>query len=281
MSHVPPLLTIAIPTFNRAGYLSELLALILPDVDAENDSGLVELLIINNASNDGTHDLIKKLSCGNIVYILNDVNIGGDRNFLKCIKCANGEYVWLFGDDEMYVTGSIKRILRELKSGLSLLIVESDFNYQIEATSYLSLLKKVFIQDPIFQVHHTLITRNIFRRKIFDLEFAAKMLHTNYAHIYGLLHSLAKDDNRVVVFSKSESAFEVRVNRAPFAETPTGLERKLVQLSKDYSVAMGDYQLYNATWIFFNIRFLYKLIYGKTLKRLRIGLIFLFGKISR
>lgn len=267
MSHMPHLITIAIPTFNRVEYLTELLALILPDIEAEKDSGLVELLIVNNASTDGTHDLVKKMSLGKIVYILNDENIGGDRNFLKCIQCANGVYVWLFGDDEIYIKGSIRRILHELRSAPSLLIVKSDFHYQIEATSYLNLLKKVFIRDPIFQVHHTLITNNIFRRESFDLEFATEMLATNYAHIYGLLHSLAKDGHKIVVFSKSESAFEVRVNRPPFAVPPIGLERKLVQLSKDYSAAMGDHHLYKATWMFFNMRFLYNLIYGKTLKR--------------
>lgn len=262
-----PNLTIAIPTYNRDRYLEELLPQIISQCAQEAD-GLIEVLVIDNASSDETPILVKNNYENKVTYLRNTTNIGGDRNFIECVKEAKGTYVWLFGDDEIYVPGSISRILSALEQRPALLIVESDFPERIEAGSYREFLHKVLPRDPIFQVHHTLITKNVFPRAAFDLKFAEDRLASNYAHMYGLMPHLARD-GRVVLFSKAESAFRVRDERAPFADPPTNLENKLVQLARDYSDALGDRQLLHGTWLFYKARPLYNLVYSKRMRRLR------------
>jgi abequosyltransferase len=110
-----PLLTIAIPTYNRSEYLAQLLTALAPQLAREPR---VELLISDNASPDNTPDLInsfraKGLSCR---YIRNETNIGSDANFLQCFKEAAGKYVWLVGDDDIIAPGSLGKITALLQS---------------------------------------------------------------------------------------------------------------------------------------------------------------------
>jgi len=51
-----PFLTIAIPTYNRAIYLKNLLNCIVPQ--AEDLCGLVQICISNNSSTDNTREII-------------------------------------------------------------------------------------------------------------------------------------------------------------------------------------------------------------------------------
>ncbi len=110
-----PLLTIAIPTYNRSVYITQLLTALAPQLAQEPR---VELLISDNASPDNTQDLIncfrgKGLSCR---YIRNETNIGSDANFLQCFKEAAGKYVWLVGDDDIIPSGAIDRLMSFLLS---------------------------------------------------------------------------------------------------------------------------------------------------------------------
>jgi len=267
--HMSPdvILTLAIPTFNRAEYLSELLNQINSDLNF-NSVGRLEVLVVNNDSTDCTEEIVLEKNMPALRYIKNPFNIGGDSNFINCVRHASGEYVWLFGDDEIYIPGALNRVLAAIECKPALLIVESEFYERIEADSYGSLLKKALPLDPIFQVHHTLITKNVFPKSAFDLDFAKSKIDTNFSHIYGLLSHLSKP-GKVVVFSKKEAAFEIRKVRAAFAVPPINLEKKLVQLSLDFSSVLEDSQLYRGTWMYYKARPLYNLVFSKSIKRIK------------
>jgi len=108
-----PLLTIAIPTFNRARYLGELLACLLVEL-AEQPS--IELLISDNASPDATPQVVCDFQERGLrlEYIRNKKNIGPDPNFRQCFERAKGKYVWVFGDDDLLVPGAIAKIVNLL-----------------------------------------------------------------------------------------------------------------------------------------------------------------------
>jgi glycosyltransferase involved in cell wall biosynthesis len=105
-----PLLTIAIPTYNRAKCLKELLSVL---ADQLKDEPRVELIISDNASPDETPSVVRDfLHRGLCVrYIRNAQNIGPDANFLQCFEQALGKYVWLFSDDDLIVRGGLAKIL--------------------------------------------------------------------------------------------------------------------------------------------------------------------------
>jgi len=105
-----PLLTIAIPTYNRAGCLKELLSALAGQV---KDEPRVELIISDNASPDETASLVQEfVAQGHRVrYLRNTENIGADANFLQCFEQARGKYVWLFSDDDIIIPGAVPKIL--------------------------------------------------------------------------------------------------------------------------------------------------------------------------
>jgi abequosyltransferase len=113
----PFLLTIAVPTYNRASYLDLCLSQICPQLRPDNST--VELLVSNNCSTDGTDDIVRKfISLGHpITYLRNAENIGVDRNFAQCFSRANGKYVLILGDDDVILDGAVDKIVTILKSG--------------------------------------------------------------------------------------------------------------------------------------------------------------------
>ncbi len=108
-----PLLTIAIPTFNRAKYLRELLSSLFAQLTVHDN---VELLISDNASPDETPDVMRDFESRGMRfrYIRNRMNIGSDANFLQCYEQAAGKYFWLFGDDDLLLDGGMGTITRLL-----------------------------------------------------------------------------------------------------------------------------------------------------------------------
>lgn len=262
-----PALTIAIPTFNRHKYLVELLPELIGQFDQE-DASQVEILIIDNASTDGTPELIGNNCAGKVRYQRNPANIGADRNFLECIKSARGDYVWLFGDDEVLNPGGVRRVLESLQEAPDLLIAESNFRQTMRFDSYRDLLLYVSQQDPIFPVHHTLITKNVFPKAAFDLVFAQEKLPTNYAHMYGMLEHLKQAD-KIMVLSAQDSAFHVRDVRAEFADPPTNLEDKLIELNRRIAEALDYPPLATDIWLYYRARPLYKLRHSRKVRKFR------------
>ncbi len=117
-----PVLTIAVPTYNRAAELSLLLDYLAPQLEAmaAADASIpVELLICDNASPDGTQAMLQQRIAAGLRcrYLRSEANIGPDGNFLRCYNEAAGRYVWIFGDDDVIFPGALARILSVLRDG--------------------------------------------------------------------------------------------------------------------------------------------------------------------
>ena len=112
-------LSICIPTHNRFDYLQETIISIINQINKE-DANKVEICISDNASTDGTEFLVKeiiKISPIRIVFNRNEYNLGADKNFLKAVELATGEYCWLMGSDDLAALGSLERLLHEIEEG--------------------------------------------------------------------------------------------------------------------------------------------------------------------
>lgn len=107
------ILTIAIPTYNRKEKLKMSLSGVLEQVE----NLPIEILISDNASEDGTEAYMAELCMQykNLRYHRNNVNIGPDMNFLNCYEMAQGEYVWLLGDDDFVLPGAVQNIVSVLE----------------------------------------------------------------------------------------------------------------------------------------------------------------------
>jgi len=105
------LLSIAIPTYNRANCLENLLKEITTQI--KEIRGLVEICLSNNASTDNTREVVmsfKNKYPSLIKYNENEKNLGYDKNLIKVVEMSAGKFVWLLGDDDMVVKGGIKKV---------------------------------------------------------------------------------------------------------------------------------------------------------------------------
>jgi len=113
-----PLLTIAIPTFNRSGLLAGLLAMLEPQL---LQFPQIELLISNNASEDDTSSVVaataERFAALNIPFEFHNhtASLGGDGNFNFCFQQARGHFFWLCGDDDFILPGSVAQVIRHLQ----------------------------------------------------------------------------------------------------------------------------------------------------------------------
>src|SRR5579875_1824981 len=108
-----PLLTMCIPTWNRAEELRLLLEVLTPQLMQAPD---VELLISDNHSTDHTPAVVEQAIANGLRcrYVRNAENIGADANFLQCYRMAEGKHVWIFGDDDVLLPGSLLFVLKLL-----------------------------------------------------------------------------------------------------------------------------------------------------------------------
>jgi abequosyltransferase len=109
----PPILTIAIPTYKRAGDLEQLLTSLEPQILAHPE---VDLYLSDNASPDSTPELVARFQARGmpIRYHRHAENIGSDGNVVSCFESALGKYFWLCGDDEIILPGALDLILSHL-----------------------------------------------------------------------------------------------------------------------------------------------------------------------
>jgi glycosyltransferase involved in cell wall biosynthesis len=111
-----PLLTIAIPTFNRADHLAGLLAVLEPQIAAFPQ---IELLISDNASSDATPQVIAAIERrmpATVAAYRHEQNVGADANFVSCYRRARGHFLWICGDDDLIVPGAIEQVLQHLQT---------------------------------------------------------------------------------------------------------------------------------------------------------------------
>jgi len=112
------LLSICIPTYNRAKFLKEAIESVLAQVERNNFLE-IELFISDNASTDDTEGLVAqyiKQHPALVKYRRNDRNLGSDANILLLIEHAAGRYIWILGDDDLIVNGAIGKVIEEIKS---------------------------------------------------------------------------------------------------------------------------------------------------------------------
>jgi glycosyltransferase involved in cell wall biosynthesis len=91
-----PLVTIAIPTYNRAGsYLPIALASAL-----SQGYPRLEIIVSDNASTDHTASIMEKISDPRVRYLRHPANLGANRNYNYCLEAAHGDYFLLLHDDD-------------------------------------------------------------------------------------------------------------------------------------------------------------------------------------
>lgn len=137
------ILSICIPTYNRKNRVIELIREIL-----NNKSPEYEIVVLDNASTDGTYEEIEKIKSSKLKLFKNDILISAQENGLKALTLGKGKYVMHFNDREIanhiYLDNIIEFLKKNdlsfifFKSSNRLNSLESIFEKGIEAKKELN-----------------------------------------------------------------------------------------------------------------------------------------------
>jgi len=98
------LLSILIPTYNRAPFLLKNLQLLSSFIAASGRTGDIEIVVASNNSSDNTITLVSDFTRNHeevtLRFFSHAENIGLEKNALFTLKEAEGEYVMYLGDDD-------------------------------------------------------------------------------------------------------------------------------------------------------------------------------------
>lgn len=101
-------------TYNRANYLENTLT-------AFFDAGLssMELIVLDNASTDSTPEVVRSFQSRwpALRYHCNNMNIGGNPNFLRALEIGDSDYCWIIGDDDKWFLEELSELISMLKNG--------------------------------------------------------------------------------------------------------------------------------------------------------------------
>ena len=120
-------LSICIPTYNRAECLDQCLQHIICQFNNEKIKNSIEIVISDNASTDNTAQVVKKFqkSFANIRYFRNKKNLGIDKNIINAVIKATGTYCWHIGDDDFIQNGGLEFIVNFLlKKEVAILTID-------------------------------------------------------------------------------------------------------------------------------------------------------------
>lgn len=134
------IISIVIPTYNRLSTLKKTLSS-MEFLAQEKD---VELLVIDNQSDDGTWEwLLKQSDKTNLRIERTPINLGIEGNIIQSLLASKGKYVWLLSDHMRMNLFSVKNFLKKLRGGL-----DFTFGYA-RIAEYISVLPEAYKPIPL------------------------------------------------------------------------------------------------------------------------------------
>jgi glycosyltransferase involved in cell wall biosynthesis len=104
-------LTVAIPTFNRAGLLKESLASVLAQ-----DYDDFQVVVLDNASTDDTPAVVHSFKDSRVSYRRNRENIGSWRNWNRALELNQSPCLGIFHDDDLMQQGFLRESMAALEA---------------------------------------------------------------------------------------------------------------------------------------------------------------------
>lgn len=101
--------SVCIGTYNQVGYIAECIRSVLMQADA---SIQLEILIGDDASTDGTSDVVRSLAAehpGVVVPHIRPSNLGAARNYQALVAAATGDFIAHLDGDDYWLPGKLRR----------------------------------------------------------------------------------------------------------------------------------------------------------------------------
>lgn len=110
-----PVLSVAIPTYNRAETLRRQLESLLGQIVGCGAD--VEVVVSDNASSDSTRSVVDEMSHHFPVlrYVRNAENLGLLNNIDRAARACHGDYVWFVGDDDVLMPFALETVVNTIQ----------------------------------------------------------------------------------------------------------------------------------------------------------------------
>lgn len=219
-----PLLSICIPTYNRAALLRETIHSIIES--SKNFENQIEIVISDDGSRDETKSIVSEIQSNSklIKSFFNKSNMGIDDHFSDLPNRASGKYLWIFGDDDKLAPNAIKEVIARLVNNPDLVICNfcsftKDFSSRVNERNFPFLENKTF-NNPnsllkVFGLHLGYISCVIVRNSHFlNLQLSDRTEYKNcgFPLLYDLYVSLKKFGSHTeyiaepIVYNRSDNS---------------------------------------------------------------------------
>ena len=182
-------LSIAIPSNNKKKYLFEAIKSILEDNYKSNN---YEICISDN-SNDNKFSEINTFFKNKIINYNTSNFLKMDENINNVVNLSIGEYVWLFGDDDILIDGALNAIIKYLKKNKPdvLILNSSSFIENKIIEEYRFKKKNNFIydgnQDNLFLAemgnYITYIGSIVIKKNVWKKYFNQNSIGSYFSHL--------------------------------------------------------------------------------------------------
>ncbi|WP_312993454.1 glycosyltransferase family 2 protein [Chryseobacterium flavum] len=166
MQELNNILSISIPTYNRADILEDNLNLIIDECRPYN----IGIYIFDDSTNNETELLISRLNkkYSYIFYTRNEPRLGHDKNCIKCLSIPNQQYIWYLGDSMIISKQSIIKILNVIKTDTPDFICFKEKNRNINTESKIYNDSKDIFTDLAW--HLTMTGATIYKKGSLNIQ---------------------------------------------------------------------------------------------------------------
>lgn len=199
-------LSICIATRNRATLIGATLESIICQATEQ-----VEIVVLDGASTDNTGEVVRRYqeSFPRLRYFRQDMNMGIDNDFANAVGLAEGEYCWLFSDDDLLKPGAIQTVLNAIKGEYGLIIPNAEVR-NADLSKLLQPQRLPLVKDRVYKpsegsllladvaYYLTFIGCVIIKRELWDAREKKKYFGSFFVHVGVIFQSPLPDDTLVI-----------------------------------------------------------------------------------
>jgi len=173
-------ISFCIPTLNRGAFIGATLESIISQATES-----IEIVIVDGGSTDNTSEVVRqhqkffprlhyfRADASDIKAItVTPSNLGFDQDCSRAVELAQGEYCWLFTDDDLLKAGAISTVLNEISKGYSLIVV----NTQVMNSDFSKILDNKRLQIDTNEIYSESELEPLFNRAVSYLSFVGTVV---------------------------------------------------------------------------------------------------------